>query len=208
MGQEIEAKFAVTNLDAFRARLLGLGGQVLIPRHLERNWRFDSPGGDFTSKGKVLRVRQGHEAFITYKETGADPLVRTELEFRVSDADEACQLLQALGFVPFSVYEKQREVVRWESVEVMLDELPLAPFVEVEGDSVDAVRSACDRLGLDWQRRIPESYLDIFQRCRNELELAVENLTFEEFARLGTFELARLGLADGWTTGVPNGGQG
>jgi adenylate cyclase class 2 len=201
MTEEIEAKFILDDLEGVRDHLLRNGGQIHLERHLERNWRFDTAQRSFTAEGKVLRVRQATQATITYKESGSDPLIRSELEFGVENAELAGQLFLALGFESFAVYEKQREVIRFEPVEVMLDQLPFGAFIEIEGNSLEEVREVCQKLGLDWQRRVPESYLEIFQRIRRSLVLNAENATFAEFEGLPALTPADLELANGWQGG-------
>lgn len=198
MSQEVEAKFILTGLASFRDRLLELGGQVQHQRHLERNWRFDTPQGSFSESGKVLRVRQADQATVTYKEGGADPLVRTELELEVSDAEKANRLFELLGYQAFAIYEKYREVFQFKDAEVMLDELPFGTFVEVEGASPQQVQSICEELGLSWQHRIAASYLEIFQLVRDSLQLNLTDATFDEFEAVGSLEPADLDLSNGW----------
>jgi adenylate cyclase class 2 len=178
MGLEIEAKFWVPELEAFRARVLGAGGRVVAPRQLEHNERFDTPDGRLRRGGEVLRLRRDQHQTLTFKRALASPEIRTEIEIEVDDLDAARSLLLALGFVPIFVYEKFRQVLALDDTLVMLDELPFGSFVEIEGPSLAAIGRAAAHLGLDWTRRVTRSYLSIFEALRLRLELAPENATF------------------------------
>jgi adenylate cyclase, class 2 len=180
MSLEIEAKFWVPELEAFRARVLGAGGRVVAPRQLEHNERFDTPDGRLRRSGEVLRLRRDQHQTLTYKRALASPEIRSETELKVDDLEAARSLLLGLGYVPIFVYEKNREVLALGDSLVMLDELPFGTFVEIEGPSLEAIGRAAARLGLDWTQRIARSYLSIFEALRLRLGLAAEHATFAD----------------------------
>ena len=180
MALEIEAKFWVPELEAFRARVLGAGGRVVMPRQLEHNERFDTPDGRLRRGGEVLRLRRDQRQTLTFKRALASPEVRAETEIEVDDLAAARSLLLGLGFVPIFIYEKYRQVLALDDTQVMLDELPFGTFVEIEGPSLEAIGRAAASLGLDWTRRVPRSYLSIFEALRLRLGLTAEHATFAE----------------------------
>lgn len=180
MSLEIEAKFWVPELEAFRARVLGAGGRVVAPRQLEHNERFDTPDGRLRRSGEVLRLRRDQHQTLTYKRALASPEIRSETELKVDDLEAVRSLLLGLGYVPIFVYEKNREVLALGDSLVMLDELPFGTFVEIEGPSLEAIGRAAARLGLDWTQRIARSYLSIFEALRLRLGLAAEHATFAD----------------------------
>lgn len=194
--QEIEVKYAVSHHAALRQRILSLGGRQHQDRHLERNWRFDTPDRSLTSQQRVLRLRQADRATVTYKGPLSTPLARTEIEFEVDRPQAVNQLLQALGYQVFQIYEKYREVFALDEVEVMLDELPFGSFVEIEGAAVNTLQAASQQLGLMWDQRINESYLEIFARVREKLGLPIEQATFEAFRQIGAVTPFDLGYID------------
>ena len=55
--QEIEAKFYVTNLSRIESQLRDLDAQLVQPRILESNIRFDLPDARLRSERRVLRLR-------------------------------------------------------------------------------------------------------------------------------------------------------
>ncbi len=66
----------------------------------------------------------------------------------------------------------------------MLDELPFGAFVEIEGPDADSIRQTAEALGLAWDKRIPSSYLSLFQKARQNRGLKFRDLTFANFDHL------------------------
>lgn len=100
---------------------------------------------------------------------------RAELERCAAVAEETAH------FRPHVVYEKFRTTYELGEAEVVLDEMPFGPFVEVEGPA-DAIGRALDRLGLADAPRILVSYLALFERVKAALKLDAHDLTFDNFA--------------------------
>ena len=82
------------------------------------------------------------------------------------------------------IYEKYRAVYELEGVLVDLDELPYGNFVEIEGGDPAVIRSVCQRLSLDWDASVPESYTMLFDRLRKALGLPFIDLVFINFLGL------------------------
>jgi len=187
MDQEIEVKFFLQDLAAFRQRLLSAGAFLTQPRVKEINLRFDTPQRDLSQKAQVLRLRQDEAAHLTFKGPGAlegGVLSRQEIEFEVSDFAAARRFLEALGYRVFTTYEKIRENFTLAGVQVSLDEMPFGNFTELEGPNPEAIRKLAESLGLAWERRIAMSYLELFARLKTRLALPFDDLTFEAFRDL------------------------
>jgi len=185
---ETEVKIAVADLDAIRQRLEAAGAALRAPRVFERNVRYEDAAGTLTPNDIVLRLRQDATARLTYKappdaDTALAENVRTrfEAEVTVSDFDTMDIILRRLGFVPYVVYEKYRTTYRLGAAEVVLDEMPFGPFIEVEG-TASAIDQALDALGLADALRILDSYLVLFERVKAALALDAHDLTFDNFA--------------------------
>lgn len=186
-GQELEIKLYVADLEALRRRLESLGARLVQPRQEELNLRFDTPSGELARAHRVLRLRRDHAIHLTYK--GPDEPVggvrsRREIGVAVGDFEAAAALLEALGFRVSMTYEKRRAVFQLADVLVSLDELPYGDFTEIEGPQPAAIRAAAGQLGLDWEARIPQGYIALFERLRDALRLPFRDLTFENFAGL------------------------
>lgn len=183
-GQEIEAKFYISDLDKMIARLQGLQARLIQERVLETNLRFDLPDGGLRTRGQVLRLRRDTESRLTFKGSGKERsgvLERKEIEFVVEDFDKARQFLEALGYVEVIVYEKYRTTYEFDDVLLMLDELPYGNFLEIEGEAVEPIRSVAARLNLNWDTAIRTSYTALFLVTANSLNLSFRDLTFNNF---------------------------
>jgi adenylate cyclase class 2 len=207
--QETEAKFFVGNLDRVKTRLEQLSAPVVQERVLETNIRFDLPGGRLRSQGRVLRLRHDTEARLTYKSASIRDqgvLSREEIEFVVEDFEKAKRFLEALGYQKLVYYEKYRTTYEWSEtsevfasylhsradvkidlgglVHVMLDELPYGDFVEIEGETIEAIRTAADQLNLNWEAAIAASYNALFERVQRALKLSFQDLSFANFENI------------------------
>ncbi len=146
---------------------------------------------------------------LTYKARLAGPGSETapvkeleEIEVQVSDFHRMQAILERLGFEPIFLYEKYRETFRLDEVEIMLDELPYGCFVEIEGE-ISAIDRAAAQLGLAAARRVPGTYLSLFEALRQRRNLPFRDLTFANFRELHITP-ADLGLSLPPTTGLPS----
>jgi adenylate cyclase, class 2 len=186
---EVEVKFLVADLPAFRKRLLAAGGTLQKERVFERNVRFDTPDNDLLKKGELLRLRQDTAVRITFKGEVAEALtseakVREELEVSVTDFDTTAQIFGRLGFDPVQVYEKYRETFVLGEIEIVLDEMPYGDFVELEGEEV-AIKMAATDLGLTWSKRVNNNYLGLMADLKRFHQLDFDDLTFANFEGRG-----------------------
>ncbi|HSN94436.1 MAG TPA: class IV adenylate cyclase [Anaerolineaceae bacterium] len=184
MPEEIEAKFYVTNLPGLRAKLMNLSASVKQKRVYEQNLRFDTPSMTLSTEKKVLRLRQDEKIRLTFKGPGYlqdAVLVRPEFEVEVSDFEQTRQILEGLGYQVYSLYEKYRETLCLDGVDVMLDEMPYGNFVELEGPSTQSVKALARKMGLDFDKRIVLSYMVLFDHFKTTKKLAVRDLTFDNF---------------------------
>ena len=193
---EQEAKFRINNLKELEKRLKKLGAVEVHKRTLEMNLRFDNADRKFSKEFKVLRLRQDHKAHLTYKGPG-DPsssvASREEIEIEVSDFDTTREFLEALGYQVIVIYEKYRADYHLDNVEVTLDEMPYGTFSEIEGPDEECIRSAAERLSLNWEARTKLSYLAIFAAIKQAYSLNIQNLTFEAFSKQN-IALEKIGL--------------
>jgi adenylate cyclase class 2 len=161
--------------------------------------RFDTPDGELTKARRTLRLRKDTEARLTYKDGGQTikgAISRREIEFVVSDFEEAKQFIEALGYETVFIYEKYRTTyeaspkglksikglksLKSPMAKIMVDELPYGNFVEIEGD-LEMLRPIAKELGLDWSKAIPASYFMLFERLHKARRLKFRDLTFGNF---------------------------
>lgn len=186
---EVEAKFLVADLAAFRERLVAAGGVLKKERVFEKNVRFDTPENALLQKGELLRLRQDAAVRVTFKGEVVEDLtseakVREELEVSVNDFDTTAQIFERLGFAPVQVYEKYRETFMLDGVEIVLDEMPFGDFVELEGDEA-ALKTLAIDLGLAWDKLIKNNYLGLMADLKQFHQLDFDDLTFANFAGKG-----------------------
>ncbi len=153
---EIEQKFADADFAAIEKRLSEWQARR-GEEHAEADHYFNAPDRDFARTDEAFRLRRvGSRNLLTYKgpkHPGAVK-VRTELEIRLCDGDEAAeqfmQLLAHLGYRAVAVVHKQRRTYHLErggfAFVVCLDEVEkLGRFAEVEivapEEQVEAARS-------------------------------------------------------------------
>jgi adenylate cyclase class 2 len=181
---EVEIKFHLDEPNTFLEKVKQLGAESIKPRVFERNLRFDTPDGRLRAAREVLRLRQDSRARLTFKgpaQEGQEVAVRSEIEFTVSDFDEANRFLEALGYEVVVIYEKYRSTFLLEDAEITLDEMPFGVFCEIEGRDAAAVVEIARKLGLPWEERIQASYLQLFETIKNRWGLKMRDLTFENF---------------------------
>ncbi|HVN54030.1 MAG TPA: class IV adenylate cyclase [Anaerolineaceae bacterium] len=186
--EEVEVKFYVQDLGVLESRLKRMGATLLQPRIFEMNLRFDTPAGDLARRKQVLRLRQDTQARLTFKGAAQDRLdvaARQEIEFVVSDFGAARRFLEALGYQVVLIYEKFRAVFGFgDGIEVTLDEMPFSNFVEIEGPDAESIQKIASRLGLDWETRVIDSYMGLFEKLKGREKLEMRDLTFANFRNL------------------------
>lgn len=195
MAIEREVKFYLNGTKNIQRRLMSAGAEIIHPRVLERNLRFDFPDRSLTAAGKVLRLRQDERVRLTFKERASkEDLIseHVELEMEVSDMQTAQDLLAALGYEVSVLYEKYRTTYRLHDVEIVLDELPFGIFLEIEGPDAASIQAAAAALGLNWKARATNSYIGLFEKiCTAEMD--EQQVTFEQL-KGKTFTAADFGL--------------
>lgn len=152
MKTEIEAKFLRVNTDQLRAKLESVGAICRQPMVMMRRVIFGNEVID--AKNAYLRVRdEGHRINVTYKQFDEISLTGAkEIEFSVSDYDDAIALFKAIGAVPKGDQEARREIWKLGEVEIVIDEWPwIDPFIEIEAPTEALVKQTAEKLGFEWK---------------------------------------------------------
>jgi adenylate cyclase class 2 len=183
---EYEAKFLDIDEPTLRSIVDTLPVLEHQPRFLMRRKLFDTPGRDLRSGASWLRVRdQGDGVFLTlkrYRGPSIDGIAESEV--RVSDFAESCGILRGIGLVEVAHQENWRE--RWvcDGFELCLDEWPwVPPFLEVEGPTAEAVRSAAARLGLAWSDALLDSVDGVYEHYYPAVRDKISSLSLTFDAR-------------------------
>ncbi len=176
---EIEAKLKVDSFENIESRLADLGAQFLAQK-VQKDVYFDEPDGTLAGSDRCLRLRHelskgSKRVFLTYKGAKLKDNFkkRQEVEFEITDAASAKQLLSALGYQPVLLVEKNRRMWQLGNCIVALDELPLlGTFVEIEGPDDREIAASQDSLGLGHLTHIEQSYAHL--ACDKLRELGCE----------------------------------
>lgn len=165
-NREIETKFPCQSLEGLLAHLDARGAVQLTERTFEHNLLLDTADHALSARDCRLRLRQiGDQKILTFKRTQKlenGIAYREEIESDFSDLNNMQLIFSRLGFESFFVYEKYRRVYQLEGAKVMVDETPIGLYVEIEGVGEDSIHAVSDKLGLDWESRIDQSYQALF----------------------------------------------
>ena len=144
MAIETEKKYRLDKrlIVEITAKLAEVGADF-INEVFEEN--FLHRGGTLDERSAALRIRKTADTTtLTYKEKLRDDdgiKHKIEYETDVADADATEKIIEMLGYHLSVVYEKHRKTWKLNDVEVVLDELPLGQYMEIEG-TTDAINAA------------------------------------------------------------------
>lgn len=185
---EIELKFRIPAVEAFRDHALAAGFLVETPRTLERNALFDTPDRRLLHERQILRMRQyGGAWIVTHKRPPAgnddsSPYKeRLETETHVSDGEAMGAVFVELGYAPMFRYEKFRTELSDTQGDghLVLDETPIGDFAELEGPRA-WIDEALTRLGIASHECFTDSYGRMFLDWKARSGSDAEHMTFEE----------------------------
>lgn len=164
MKTEIEVKFVDVDIDDIRTRLERASAVLEQPMRMRRAL-IDNIVLD--ARHAFLRIRdEGHRTTMTFKQFDENSLTGAkELEVNVSDFNTTMQILEQFELRHRTLQESRRETWRYKDVEVVIDEWPwINPYIEIEGETEAAVKSAAELLGFDWGSAMFGSVDVIYQR--------------------------------------------
>jgi adenylate cyclase class 2 len=185
---EIEVKLRITDLPGIVVKLKRLGA-ICHGRVREQNTLFDTADSAFHRSGRLLRVRietaapvnelpgGRMQAVLTSKAPPPDASMapgkirrrykaRAERELSLAAPAEFIHRLPSLGLRPGFRYEKLRTRFRYRGLHLDLDETPVGPFLELEGQP-RAIDRAARALGFAQIDYIRETYWDLYAAdCR------------------------------------------
>jgi len=154
MNIEYEATFTNINKDEVRERLKAAGAKLVKPEFLQKRAVFHLPAGHEIFGGWA-RVRDEQDKITMSLKivSGTKIEDQKEIQLIVDDFQSAKQLLEALGCQEKAYQENRRERWELEGVEITIDEWPfLEPFIEIESNSEEKVKSVAEKLGFDYSQ--------------------------------------------------------
>jgi adenylate cyclase class 2 len=179
---EYEARFLDIDPRTITASLGARGGRQVMPRTLMRRIVFIND--DIDARGGWLRLRQqGERTFLTYKQvahnrpSSIDSILEAETE--VVDFQDTRGLLEAMGYTAKRYQENYREEWRLDGVTYDIDTWPDLPtYLEIEGESEQAVHDAAAALDLDPTLASYGSVDEVYLKVLGRDILAESSLTF------------------------------
>jgi adenylate cyclase class 2 len=167
----------VASPEAARQALSSMGATLARARHFEDNELFDDRRHSLRAAGRVLRLRHNDQgAQLTVKGPKRDVQgvkTRPEVEVGVGDGALTRTLLELLGYDRVFRYQKYREVWHWRDCEIVIDETPVGPFLEIEG-SIETIHAAARALGRGPGDYIRDSYVALFLAQGGEGDMVFE----------------------------------
>jgi len=156
---EYEIKFKLDKKKDITHRLRQLGAQDL--------GRKKETDIYLTLNNQAVRIRRiGKEGLITIKKfmpTKKRVKVRQEIQTKVEDTRALIEIFKLCGFREFRKIEKSRHTFKLDQGLVLIDRLPfMGYFVEIEAASFKRMKNIAKIIGLDYNKGIISSYLNLF----------------------------------------------
>lgn len=120
--------------------------------------------------GKWIRLRtDGIKTTLAYKDVVSNTIDGTkEIEFEVSNIEEAKDFMQKIGFSYRSVQENKRVQYKLEGVEIDFDTWPMIPtYMEIEGENEEQVNTMIEKLEVDKSKITALNCEDIYKEVYN-----------------------------------------
>jgi adenylate cyclase class 2 len=153
MKTEFEATFSNINKEKMKEILTNNGGILIKKEYLQKRFVFHLPTGHEVAGG-WLRVRdESDKITLSLKVVQNNKTIedQKEIELKVDNFVNACELLETIGCIKKAYQENLREKWEIDGIEITIDEWPyLEPYVEVEGNSEESVKEVSKKLGFEY----------------------------------------------------------
>jgi adenylate cyclase, class 2 len=180
-NKEIEIKFRVDDPESLARELRKTGFRLVTKRTHEMNTLYDLPGEVLRGRKQLLRLREyGSKWTLTHKagkKTGRHSS-REELETEVTDGQKMDLILRALGYSPSFRYEKFRAEWTDGKGQVVVDEMPIGDFCEIEGPS-QWIDATAKKLGVIEAEYITKNYAGLFAEWKARTKSMAKEMTFK-----------------------------
>jgi len=182
MKTEFETRFLDIDKTDFISKITALGaidkGEFKLSEFI-----FYDKELTWLSGNQFIRLRQkGEDITLTYKKHighGVDSAQETE--FKVSSVEKTKEFLENIGFLNYRTVEKIRHTFELDGVIFDIDTWPKIPtYVELEGESIEALLKMAERVGLDWNKRFDQDPRFVFKHYGFDLD-NIRTVTFDKF---------------------------
>ncbi|MDB5159836.1 MAG: hypothetical protein JWO99_99 [Candidatus Saccharibacteria bacterium] len=169
MKSEIEVKFVDVDVEDIRSRLKTAGATLEHPMRLMKRALIEEE--HHAAENSFIRIRdEGDKTTLTFKRRSLPDETTTidstkEIETTVGDFDTTVEIFSEAGWKYITLQESRRETWYVDGAEVVIDEWPwIKPYIEIEAETEEIVRSATEKLGFDWKDAVFGSVDVIYQR--------------------------------------------
>lgn len=147
--REIEVKFLNIDVAKTQNKLKELGAKKEYDELFEE-WLYARPEWK-AKRGRVRLRKQSNKLLLAYKETLQETSKgNTEIEFEVSNKNDALEFLSKLGFDEPRYQQKRRIHYVLGGVSIDIDFWPLLPpMIEIESTSLKKAEKVAQQLGFD-----------------------------------------------------------
>ncbi len=185
MATELEVKFLDINVNLLRQKLNALGASLIF-NTLFRITIFHGLSG---KDREYIRIRdESHKITLVHKRTYQGSMAAIEHEIGVSSYDDTIALLNAIGLTKKRAEEKLRIHYELEGASIDIDTWPgVPPYVEIEAESEQLLKSTCNRLGLNFEQAFLGDAHDVFRHYDIE-PTSVPNMVFSEEQKLSLID--------------------
>ncbi len=169
--EEIEVKFLDIDVSVIEAKLIAIGA-TKVGETLSRISCFDYPNYRLRDTDAWIRLRtEFDKTALTYKQrlgaTSHDGSTSDtgmkEVEVEVSDFDKAKEFLFSIGLIEKFAEERKRVRFEKDGIEIDIDTWPLlSPYLELEGNSWEALQALATLLGLPWESHMKCSAMQVY----------------------------------------------
>lgn len=166
MKIEYEATFINIKKEALVEKLKSVGAILERPEYMQRRVTFELPE-EKRDPNTWLRVRdEGDKVTLTLKSVDGKTITgQKEILVEVNDLGDTVALIESIGCEKKSYQESKREQWQFGDIEVVIDTWPfLDPYVELEGGSEEAVKTAAEQLGFNYGDAIFDTVNGIYKQ--------------------------------------------
>ena len=181
--KETEVRFLEINKDSLVKNLKALGAADKGESMLEEVIIYDKDL-KWLDERRFIRLRKsGDSTTLTFKHhTAMDKGEAVEIELEISDLEAAVSLFEAVGFVAYRRQQKKRHTLELDGVTFDIDTWPRIPtYIELEGESLEALKKAAKTIGLDWSRAVFKDARSVIEEVYHIPVSKMRWFTFDRF---------------------------
>ncbi|MEK7128721.1 MAG: CYTH domain-containing protein [Patescibacteria group bacterium] len=169
MNKEIEVRFLEIDKNELIKKLTKLGaidnGETTLNEII-----FYDPELSWLKERRFVRLRTiGNITNLTYK-SNKDQTVDSayEVEFSITEPQEAVKFLEGIGLVAYRHQEKKRHTFVAKDIVIDIDTWPKIPtYVEFEGPSEESLKNFSKLLGFSWSSAVFDDARGVIEKHYN-----------------------------------------